>query len=58
MSISILLLNFHDLMDAETNPFYSHIVAQGAQVLIDVTIPLNLFLTFLFTHNYMNKTYT
>ena len=57
MSISSLLLNFDDLTDAETKPFYSLIVAQGAQVLIDVTIPLNLFLPFLFTHNYMTKTY-
>ena len=30
-------------------PFCAHIIAQRAQVLIEATIPLNLFLPFLFT---------
>ena len=55
MSISSLLLNFHDIMDAEVNPLHTNIVTHEAQVLIDLTIPLNFFLPFLFTHNYMTK---
>ena len=45
-------------MDAEAHPFCAHIVAQGAQVLIDLTFPLNLLLPFPLTHSYMSKTYT
>ena len=49
MSISSLLLNFHDVMDAESNPLPRTYCRSGEQVLINVTIPLNLFLPFLFT---------
>ena len=49
MSISSLLLNFYDVMDAEANPLPRTYCSLGLQVLIHVTIPLNLFLPFLFT---------
>ena len=47
MSISNLLLNFDEVKDVEANPLSHTNCSSGAQVLIDLTIPLNFFIPFL-----------